>query len=181
MWELLWYNCSSVCGLFSWYLYGGAHTLCLPGLLQPEPLSPRQATADPCLCRRQTLKGRSGSVSCVFPGSWCAEGFIWALQASLAGLTLNMILPLLPSCWGFSFALGCGVSFFGGIQHSPVYGCSVFSCSFVFLTGEDEHTSFYSVIFKRNLSIIWIYQNVLAFPSLPFHSMILAISLLLHV
>ena len=28
------------------------------------------------------------------------------------GLILNMILPLLPSCWGFSFALGCGVSFF---------------------------------------------------------------------
>ena len=32
-------------------------------------------------------------------------------------LILNMISPLLPSCWGFSFALGCGVSFFGGIQH----------------------------------------------------------------
>ena len=31
-----------------------------------------------------------------------------------------MILPLLHSCWGFSFALGCRVSFCGGIQHSPV-------------------------------------------------------------
>ena len=38
-------------------------------------------------------------------------------------LILNVISPLLPSCWGFSFALGCGVSFFGGIQHSPVDGC----------------------------------------------------------
>ena len=36
--------------------------------------------------------------------------FVWALQASLVdmGFDSNMILPLLPSCWGFSFALGCG-------------------------------------------------------------------------
>ena len=64
------------------------------------------------------------------------------------GLILNAISPLLPSCWGFSFALGCGVSFFGGIQHSPVDGCSVASCSFGVLTGEDECTSFYSAIFQ---------------------------------
>ena len=30
------------------------------------------------------------------------------------GLILNVISPLLPSCWGFSFALGCRVSFLGG-------------------------------------------------------------------
>ena len=36
-------------------------TLRDPGLLQPEPLSLWQATANPCLCRRQTLKGSSGS------------------------------------------------------------------------------------------------------------------------
>ena len=35
------------------------------------------------------------------------------------GLIRNVILPLLSSCWSF-FALGRGVSFFGGIQHSPV-------------------------------------------------------------
>ena len=28
------------------------------------------------------------------------------------GLILNTILPLLPSCWGFSFALGHAVSLF---------------------------------------------------------------------
>ena len=28
----------------------------LPGLLQPEPLSPQQATTDPCLHRRHSLK-----------------------------------------------------------------------------------------------------------------------------
>ena len=34
------------------------HTLCLPGLLQPEPLSPLQVTADPCLHRRQSYTQR---------------------------------------------------------------------------------------------------------------------------
>ena len=31
------------------------------------------------------------------------------------GVCLNMILPLLPSCWGFSFTLGYEVSIFGRI------------------------------------------------------------------
>ena len=47
---------------------------------------------------------------------------------------------LLLSCWGFSFALGHGVYFFGGIQHSPVNGCSTASCNFGVLAGEDELT-----------------------------------------
>ena len=62
------------------------------------------------------------------------------------GLILNVISPLLLSCWGFSFALGCGVSFFGGLQHSSVNGCSASSCNFGVLAGEDECTSFYSAI-----------------------------------
>ena len=57
------------------------------------------------------------------------------------GLILNVILPLLSSCWGFSFAPGCEVSFFGGIQHSPADGCSAGSCSFGVLA-EDEHILF---------------------------------------
>ena len=71
VWEILWYNCSPVCGLSAQWFYGGAHMPPLPGLLQPESLSSQQATVDPCLHRRQTLKGRSGSVSCGVPGSWC--------------------------------------------------------------------------------------------------------------
>ena len=63
------------------------------------------------------------------------------------GLILNVILPLLASCWSFSFALECGVSLFGGAQHSPVDSCSAASCSFGVLTGEDKRTSFYSAIF----------------------------------
>ena len=61
------------------------------------------------------------------------------------GLILNAILPLLPSCWGFSFAFECGVSFSGGPQHSPVDGCSAASYTFGVLT-EDEHMSLCSAI-----------------------------------
>ena len=53
------------------------------------------------------------------------------------GLILNAISPLLPSCWGFSFDLGCGISFFDGIQHSPVDGCSAVSCNFGVLAGDE--------------------------------------------
>ena len=47
---------------------------------------------------------------------------------------------------GFSFALGCGVSFLGGIQHSSVDSSSAVSCSFGVLSGEDEHMSLYSAV-----------------------------------
>ena len=96
----------------------------------------------------QSLKGRSCSVSCGVPGSWCTQGFVWALLASLAGVRFNskhdsvpstLLLGLLlcPWMWGI---------FFGGIQHSPVDGCSVVSCNFGVLAGEDEHMFFYSAI-----------------------------------
>ena len=38
------------------------------------------------------------------------------------------------------------ISFFGGIQHSPIDGCLAASCNFGVLAGKDEHTSFYSTI-----------------------------------
>ena len=60
------------------------------------------------------------------------------------GVILNAISPLLSSCWGFFFAFGHGVYFFGGIQPSVVNGSSALSCNFGVLTGEDECTSFYS-------------------------------------
>ena len=79
---------------------------------------------------------------------WCTQGFVWASERHwwVWDLILNAISPVLPSCWGFSFALGHGVSFFGGIEHSPVDSCSAVSCTFGVLTGEDECTSFYSAI-----------------------------------
>ena len=57
----------------------------LPGLLLPEPLSPQQAAADPCLCRRPSDIYRQvwlsllwGGVTAPFPESWCAQGFVCA-------------------------------------------------------------------------------------------------------
>ena len=78
------------------------------------------------------------------------------------GLILNVILPHLLSYWGFSFVHGCGVSFFGGIQHSPLDSCSVVSCNFGVLAGEYEYMSFYSTILRK------IYQE-LGVPSLLIH------------
>ena len=49
---------------------------------------------------------------CGVSGSWCAQGMfepsehLWQVR----GLILNVISPLPPSCWGFSFALEHGVS-----------------------------------------------------------------------
>ena len=112
--------------------------LCHPDLWHPEPLP----CSRPLLTRASagdihTLKGRSGSISVgpLGPGAHKAlfepSEHLWCIW----GLILNVISPLLPSCWGFSFALVCGVSFFGGIQHSPVDG-SAASCDFGVLTGE---------------------------------------------
>ena len=78
----------------------------------------------------QTLRGRSGSVSVGSPGAHKAlsepSERLWWVWGSI----LNAVSPLLLSCWCLSFALGCGISFFGGIQHSPLDGCSVGSCNF---------------------------------------------------
>ena len=61
---------SAVCGSALWWGWwqpppkGLCHMLYLPGLLQPEPLSLWQATANPASAGdTQTLKSRSGSVS----------------------------------------------------------------------------------------------------------------------
>ena len=89
----------------------------------------------------QTLKNRSCSVSVrpLGPGEHKVlsepSEHLWQVW----GLILNVSLPLLPSCWGFSFALECAISFFGGIQHSPVNGSSAMSCNFGVLTGEDQN------------------------------------------
>ena len=91
----------------------------------------------------QTLKGRSGSFSVGSLGP-SAHRFCLSPLCREWGLILNMISPLLLSCWDFSFAIGYGVSFFGGIQHSPINGCSAESCNFGALIGEDECMTFCS-------------------------------------
>ena len=136
-----------------WQLYGGVN-----GDLLQEGLCHTQVcgTQSLCPCGRQLLSRTSTGDAqiqfclslCGVPGAWCAQDLfepselLWQVR----GLFLNVIWPLIPSSWGFSFALGCGVSLFGGIQHPPVNGCSAVSCSFGVLTGEDECTSFYSAV-----------------------------------
>ena len=138
---------------FWWLYYGVNGDLLQEGLCQTHVC----CTQSPCPCGRplltctsaghtQPLKGRSGSVSVGSPGMYKvlfepSEHLWWVW-----GLILNTISALLASCWGFSFALGCGVSFFGMIQSSPVDDCSTMSCSFGVLTGEDEFMSIYSAI-----------------------------------
>ena len=68
MWKVLLYNCSISCGSPTQWLYDGingdllqedlCHRLHLLGLLQPEPLSPQQATADLSLHRRHSFTQR---------------------------------------------------------------------------------------------------------------------------
>ena len=103
-------------------------------------------TQSPCPCGRpqltytttgdtQTFKGRTGSVSV---GSSGVHKVLFELSECLCqvwDLILNSISPLLPSCWGFSFALGCGYLFGGSVF--PVNSCSVASCNSGVLPGED--------------------------------------------
>ena len=79
-----------------------------PGLLHPEPL--QQATADPYLHRRHSKEVWLSL--CGVSRSWCPQGFVWTLRVFLAGMGLDSIcnLILLPSFWGFSFAIGHGIS-----------------------------------------------------------------------
>ena len=143
--------CFPVLCKFRW-LYGRIN-----GELLQEGLCHTQlcCTQSPCPCNRpllthtstgdtQTLKITSGSVAVGSLGALkvlfeSSEG-TWRVW----GLIVNVISPLPPSCWGFSFALGCGGSFFGGIQYSFVDGCSAACCNLGVFTREDEHTSFYS-------------------------------------
>ena len=117
-----------------------------PGLLHPEPLPLKPSIAD------HTSAGNSQTLFwlslCGVSGSWCALGLFEPSEhlQRVWSLILNMISPLLLSFWGFSFALGHRVSYFGGIQHSPVQGCSAASYNFGVLAWEDERASFYSAI-----------------------------------
>ena len=93
-----------------------------PGLLHPEPLLLQQATADLHLRRRHSNTQRQVWLRlCGISGSWCTQGFVWALWASLAGMGCdskhdftppNILLELL--------LLGHGVYFF---WWDPTFSC----------------------------------------------------------
>ena len=114
-------------------------------------------------------KGMSSSVSVESPGELKVLFEPSEHPWQVWGLILNTVCPLLLSCWGFSFALGCGVYFFGGIQHSPVNDWSAVSCNFGVLIGEEEHTTFYisivviSLLFYFSSLVIVLFIKILKF------------------
>ena len=133
--SLLWGHCSfllgpgaqgSVCALPEsispvlckfWQLYGGVNgNLLQKGLCHTQG----SCTQSPCPHGSPLLTCTSTGDAqtqfclslCGVPGSWCAQGWLEPSECLWWewGLILNVNLPLLPSCWGFSFALGRGVS-----------------------------------------------------------------------
>ena len=107
-------------------IYGGVN-----GDLIHEGLCHTQVccTQSPCSCGSlpptHTSTGDAQTQFCLslcgVPESWCTQGFVWALWASLMGIGFDSkseFTPL-PSCWGFPFALRCGVS-----SHSCSAPCS---------------------------------------------------------
>ena len=55
---------------------------------------------------------------------------LWVSHPEGIGFYFIVIVPLLLFHCGFSFVLGCGVSFFAGFQCLPVDGCSTARCNF---------------------------------------------------
>ena len=85
------------------------------------------------------------------------------------GFDFIVISPCLLSQRGFFFAFGCGVSVFGGFQHSPVDGCSAANCDFGALAGRVTCMSFYPTILESELikarsrmvvARCWVGENV---------------------
>ena len=125
-----------------------------PGLLHTETLPLRQAIDNPYLCRRHSNATQWQVWLSLCDVSW------WAFWASVVGwsLIVYLISPLQPSFWYFSFALGCGVSFFGGIQDSPIDCCSKVSCK------EDKHMSFYPPSWSGIYLSIYTHSPLYSFP-----------------
>ena len=98
-----------------WWLYGGAN-----GDLLQEGLCHSQVYCTQSACGRPLLTCTSSGDTqtqfwlsfCGVPGSLCTQGLFESSEHLrwVWGLILYAILPLLPSCWGFSFAFAHGES-----------------------------------------------------------------------
>ena len=136
-WRNFWYNYSPVCGSPTWQFCGRAngdllqeglcHTLGLPGLLLPVPLSLRQTTADPCFHRRPSNTRSQVWLSFLWGSLLLSLGpgahkilvvpsqSLWRVQ----GLILTDCAPPMISLQ-FLLFLWTWVSFLGGF---PTFSC----------------------------------------------------------
>ena len=140
----------------------------------PHAVWPRSAAARALVhvaahCRplppQETLKHlKAGLVSlCGASVSWCTQGLfepskgLWRAW----GLILNAILPLLPSCWGFSFAFGCEVSFFVCVGTNILLSMVVQQrVAILEFSQEKMHTSFYSAILLFSQQTVEIFLKI---------------------
>ena len=98
-----------------WPLYGGVNgtsskrAYAIPRSTAPRALAPTAVHYWP-IPPQETLKHSSVSVS-RGSGSWCTQGMFEPSEGlwRVWGLIVNVILPLLLSCWSFSLALGGGI------------------------------------------------------------------------
>ena len=81
----------------------------IPRSTAPRALAPTAVHYWP-IPPQETLKHSSVSVS-RGSGSWCTQGMFEPSEGlwRVWGLIVNVILPLLLSCWSFSLALGGGI------------------------------------------------------------------------
>ena len=98
-----------------WWIYGGVNgDLLQEGLCHTQVCctqSPRPCGSSLLTCT-STGDTQTQFCLCGVSGSWCTQASfeLSELLWRVCGLVLNVISPLLLTCWGFSFALGCGVS-----------------------------------------------------------------------
>ena len=100
-----------------WQLYAGVNgDLLQEGLYHTQVCSVQSPCPCGCLLLTCTSTGDTQTQFCLslcgVPGSWCAQDLFEPSECLWQEWTLilNVTLPLLLSCWGFFFALGCGVS-----------------------------------------------------------------------
>ena len=95
MWEFLWHNCSAVCGSSALHPCGEVNgDLLQDGLchLVTQVAAPKAPAPEADHCWPMPLQETQTAVwlsLCGLSGSWCAQDFVWALQASLAGMGLD--------------------------------------------------------------------------------------------
>ena len=107
----------------------------------------------------QTFKGSSGSVSVGSLGP-CEQKILFEPSEGLWWVWSLILNVICPSTIFQGLFLWCEVSFFGGIQHSPVNSCSSVSCNFGVIPGVDECMFFYStILFPVLIGMLLLFYN----------------------